>query len=160
GHPPFQGSGYGEVLAQHIYEQPQPIRQIDPKIPEGLEALLLRMLAKSPDQRLQTMEEFAATLDSIPQLAGPPGPGKQIEASGAWPMPMPQSWTPRGRVARAPPPQAQPQPQKEPERTTLRGTASEKVPKHPGKRGLGIPLAVGGIIVLGVAGVVVATRGG
>src|SRR5215813_13806737 len=50
GHPPFQGSGYGEVLAQHIYEQPQPIRQVDPSIPEGLEGLLLRMLAKSPDQ--------------------------------------------------------------------------------------------------------------
>ena len=154
GHPPFQGSGYGEVLAQHIYEQPQPIRQIDPSMPEGLEALLLRMLVKNPDQRLQSMEEFAATLDSIPQLAGPPGWASRSRRRARIRCRCRRlsRWHRSG--------QQPPQPQKEPERTTLRGTASEKVPRTPGKRGLGIPLAVGGIIVLGVAGIVVATRGG
>src|SRR5215470_5329955 len=93
GHPPFQGSGYGEVLAQHIYEQPPAIRHVDGSMPEGIEALLIRMLAKNPEQRLQSMEEFALTLDSmanIPALMNQPGSGgARIEMSGAYPMPQP-----------------------------------------------------------------------
>src|SRR5262249_74762 len=68
GHRPFQGSGYGEVLAQHIYEQPPMVRHFDASLPEGIEALLIRMLAKNPEQRLQSMEEFALTLDSMANI--------------------------------------------------------------------------------------------
>jgi serine/threonine-protein kinase len=163
GHPPFQGSGYGEVLAQHIYEPPTPIRQLDPALPEGIETLIARMLQKNPEQRLQSMEEFATVLDSlsnIPALVSASGSGgARIETSGAFPMPSPQA-TPPPMPAPGPPSAALPV--REPERThtTLRGSAAEKVGGRPGKRGLGIPLAIGGALVLVIGTVAVAMRGG
>ncbi|WP_406381948.1 protein kinase domain-containing protein [Streptomyces sp. NBC_01618] len=48
---PFAGSTALGVLHRHLYEPPLPVRRIRPDIPEPLEALVLRLLAKDPQHR-------------------------------------------------------------------------------------------------------------
>jgi tetratricopeptide (TPR) repeat protein len=45
------------VLHRHLYEPPLPVRQIRPEIPEPLEALVLRLLAKDPQHRPASAQE-------------------------------------------------------------------------------------------------------
>jgi serine/threonine-protein kinase len=151
GHPPFRGSGYGEVLAQHIYEQPPPLRTLDATIPDAVEQAVLRMLVKNPEQRLQTMDELGGIIDAFVQTSVPPHSPK--------PTPPPQVAPNFAQTV----PAAQPAPRlpaPQPERTTLRGTASQKVPKPPGKRSkVGILAVVGGLAVA-IGAVAIAMGGG
>ncbi|MGI5195495.1 protein kinase domain-containing protein [Streptomyces sp. CA-288835] len=48
---PFSGSTALGVLHRHLYEPPVPVRQLRPEVPEPLEALVLRLLAKDPQHR-------------------------------------------------------------------------------------------------------------
>ncbi|QES53313.1 hypothetical protein DEJ51_02830 [Streptomyces venezuelae] len=50
GRPPFTGSGLS-VLSQHLTDEPAPIRDLRPAVPEGLERLVLELLAKEPAAR-------------------------------------------------------------------------------------------------------------
>ncbi len=50
-----------------VHAQPEPLRAADPQIPEELEQLVNRALAKNPQERVQTAEEFAASLYTIAQ---------------------------------------------------------------------------------------------
>ncbi len=50
GQPPFTGSGLS-VLSQHLTGEPAPIRDLRPAVPEGLERLVLELLAKEPAAR-------------------------------------------------------------------------------------------------------------
>ena len=64
GRPPFFGGGDGEVIAAHIYAAPRSPRQYDPGIPDDVEELVFRLLAKQPDARPR-MKEVAATLEAL-----------------------------------------------------------------------------------------------
>ena len=59
---PFGGEGYGEIIVKHITSAVPSPRAINPLLPQSLEAITLRALAKSREQRFQTMEEFATAL--------------------------------------------------------------------------------------------------
>jgi phosphate ABC transporter phosphate-binding protein len=65
-----------DVLAQkmmaHQMRQPVPVRTHAPAVPEALEAVLARMMAKKPEDRFQTPGEAAAALREF--AAPPPGP--------------------------------------------------------------------------------------
>jgi len=50
-----------------VHSDPEPLRKLDPHVPEGLEQLVARALCKNPEQRLQTAEEFAAGLYAAAQ---------------------------------------------------------------------------------------------
>jgi serine/threonine-protein kinase len=52
----------GLVPREIVHLEPQPLRALDPQIPQKLEELVARALTKSPEQRLQTAEEFASGL--------------------------------------------------------------------------------------------------
>ncbi len=169
GHPPFKGSGYGEVLAQHIYEPPPHLRTIDPTIPEALEQLVLRTLVKTPDQRLQTMEELSAQLDglfgapsmfSMQGVGGSTPPAGGVYDSGALPSGSPvqpgSASMPAVAPASSTPPTASSE-QPTQRTTTLRGTASEMVVAPDGaapkkKRSMAMPLtlAAAAAVVVGV----------
>ncbi len=71
GAPPFQGNTAFDVLRCHLEDAPVPPRQIVSSIPPALEALVLRAIAKKPEQRVASMAEFEAGLDAIAL----PGPG-------------------------------------------------------------------------------------
>ncbi len=50
-----------------VHSDPEPLRKLEPHVPEGLEQLVARALCKNPEQRLQTAEEFAAGLYAAAQ---------------------------------------------------------------------------------------------
>jgi serine/threonine-protein kinase len=51
GQSPFAGRTPVQMIAAHMYEPPEPPSRIRPEIPPGLEAVVLRCLAKKPDER-------------------------------------------------------------------------------------------------------------
>ena len=59
---PFGGEGYGEIIVKHITSPVPSPRAINPLLSPSLENITLRALAKSRDQRFQTMQEFATAL--------------------------------------------------------------------------------------------------
>jgi serine/threonine-protein kinase len=65
GRPPFDYEGVGEILGAHLYEAPKPPRTLDPNIPEALDALVLKALAKKPDERFGSMGEIAQALVNV-----------------------------------------------------------------------------------------------
>ncbi len=76
---PFPVPG-GLVIREIVHTEPEPLRKLDPQIPEELERLVVSALKKNPHQRLQTAEEFAAGLHGIAQALerGPAAPAPAI----------------------------------------------------------------------------------
>jgi len=64
GRVPFQSKAFMTVLAKHIQEKPMPPREAAPEseITAAQEAVILRCLAKTPEERYQSAEELAAAL--------------------------------------------------------------------------------------------------
>jgi len=60
GQPPFAGTSHLEKLLKHQMDDPPPIERSD--IPEGVQLILKRMLAKRPEERFQTGDEVVAAL--------------------------------------------------------------------------------------------------
>jgi serine/threonine protein kinase/tetratricopeptide (TPR) repeat protein len=60
---PFQGSNPVEIIHQHLEVQPRPPRELNPAIPPQVEQVLLMALAKRPEDRFSTVEEFARYLE-------------------------------------------------------------------------------------------------
>jgi hypothetical protein len=68
GTPPFIGETLGEVFANVMTVEATPLRQLRPDVPERVERIVLRALAKDPAQRFQNVAELALALaDSAPQ---------------------------------------------------------------------------------------------
>ena len=63
GHPPFQGS-YQELTEAHL-SQPVPRFDSSLNIPQSLESIVMKCLAKDPDYRFQTSQELAASLRAL-----------------------------------------------------------------------------------------------
>ncbi len=57
----FKG-GYEVIVHQQIFQMPPPPRQLNIAIPQALDALVMRMVAKDPDERPE-LEEIAALLE-------------------------------------------------------------------------------------------------
>jgi serine/threonine-protein kinase len=62
GQPPFVSEGFGELVNMHLNVAPPSPRAHRPEIPAALDALVLKMLAKSPDDRYADMGELQAAL--------------------------------------------------------------------------------------------------
>ncbi|HEV3504925.1 MAG TPA: Stk1 family PASTA domain-containing Ser/Thr kinase, partial [Actinomycetes bacterium] len=62
GHPPFSGESAMAIAFKHVQENPVPPRQIDPALPETIEAITLKCLAKNPDNRYPTAQDLRADL--------------------------------------------------------------------------------------------------
>lgn len=73
GEVPFQGEKPTEVMLKHAQEQPPPLSSVRQDLPVELEPVLLKALAKDPEARYQTAEEFIADLDTIPEFTGAAG---------------------------------------------------------------------------------------
>jgi serine/threonine protein kinase len=61
---PFVSAGTGDVLIMHVSAEAPPVRQANPAVPGFVEATILRGMAKSPEQRFQSMTELADALRS------------------------------------------------------------------------------------------------
>jgi serine/threonine-protein kinase len=67
GSPPFIS---GDIAYQQVNVEPTPPRDISPAIPESVNAIIMKCLAKSPDDRYQTAPELKIALDAASQELG------------------------------------------------------------------------------------------
>ena len=65
GNVPFTGESPVEIAMKHLSDTPRPPSSIRPEIPPDLDMVVLRALAKNPDDRFQTAEEMDAELAHI-----------------------------------------------------------------------------------------------
>lgn len=59
---PFGGDEINETFAQILEKEPQPLRQLVNGVPEGLERIVMRCLAKNRDNRFSDVAELARAL--------------------------------------------------------------------------------------------------
>jgi eukaryotic-like serine/threonine-protein kinase len=62
---PFSGDSAIEIAMKHLNDAPKPPSKIRPEIPEELDQVVLRALAKNPEDRYQTAEEFSEDLHRV-----------------------------------------------------------------------------------------------
>jgi serine/threonine-protein kinase len=62
GQPPFVSDGFGELVNMHLNVPPQSPRSQRPEISEQLDGIVLKMLAKNPEDRYADMASFTAAL--------------------------------------------------------------------------------------------------
>jgi serine/threonine protein kinase len=67
GSPPFRGASAVAVVRKVSEDEPVPIRTLNPAIPDWLDTVVVRLLAKDPSQRFQSAGEVASLLEG--QLA-------------------------------------------------------------------------------------------
>ncbi len=65
GKPPFDGSSPFDVAMKHVHNQPTPLAAVCPDLPEGLCAVVHKMMAKDPAQRYQTGREILRDLTRL-----------------------------------------------------------------------------------------------
>jgi serine/threonine protein kinase/beta-lactam-binding protein with PASTA domain len=63
GRPPFIGESPVSVAYQHVSEQPTTPSEIDSQVLPQVDAVVMRSLAKNPDDRYQSANEFKADID-------------------------------------------------------------------------------------------------
>ncbi|KDQ67735.1 serine/threonine-protein kinase [Streptomyces halstedii] len=114
---PFAGSTALGVLHRHLYEPPIPVRHLRPEVPEALEALVLRLLAKDPQHRPASAQEvYEALRPLLPAQGDPAGPLDPtrpfLRPQAPWPdrasaphpgPPVPAPRADEGRQTSAPP---------------------------------------------------------
>ncbi len=83
GSPPYQADTPAAILLKHIAGPVPRARDKHPSLPEAVDAVLGRALAKSPDERFQSMDELAEALASLASQAD------AITHPTAWPVPAP-----------------------------------------------------------------------
>jgi serine/threonine-protein kinase len=64
GRPPFVREAYGDLLIAHIQEPPPAVSSLARGVPPEIDALVQRMLAKSPAERVQTTDELVQRIDT------------------------------------------------------------------------------------------------
>lgn len=69
GRSPFGNSKGASLIGAILHEVPLTPRSFNPQIPRGLEQIVLRCLAKDPDERYASMGELAAALDGLSSKA-------------------------------------------------------------------------------------------
>jgi serine/threonine protein kinase len=69
---PFSGDDPTAVLAAVLIEEPERPRSVEPSVPEGLELIIERAMAKEPDKRYPTMDALREDLQ------------RWAEAEGVW----------------------------------------------------------------------------
>jgi serine/threonine protein kinase len=118
GQVPFPGDTAMEKLIKHLTEEPRPLRQLRPEVPEALAEIIHRLMAKAPEDRFQTPAELLAALEpigtpgprsysSIDTLTGPPRASPSDPDLGAgWLLVTPAAETAPPNPASAPRPQA------------------------------------------------------
>jgi eukaryotic-like serine/threonine-protein kinase len=133
GVPPFDLQGFGAIAAAHLHDPVTPPSAVIPHLPLELDAVVLRCLAKSPDDRFQTMGELQHTCDLLlAQLAALSAPTMSLRGYA----PSPIAYSPY---------------------TTLGLSAGQPLPVPPRRLGRSIVLA-SIAIALGV-GAAIATSG-
>lgn len=65
GYLPFQANSVSDAIYKHVFVAPPPPRQVVPDLPQALEDIILRCLAKKPEGRFATGQELARALQGV-----------------------------------------------------------------------------------------------
>jgi serine/threonine-protein kinase len=67
GEPPVAGSDASSLMAGHLFRPPRDFAETDPRgrIPDDLRAVVLRALAKKPEERFASAEDFARSVATV-----------------------------------------------------------------------------------------------
>lgn len=71
---PFKGDSTPSTLYAQVHMPPPPLRDLAPDLPQRLEEIIGKMLAKAPRDRFQTADELTADLDGLKATLGEPSP--------------------------------------------------------------------------------------
>ena len=77
---PFKGTSLSNVLYKIAHDAPPPLRRLNPRCPQGLEAAVLTALAKEPADRFASVREFAWKLEEAQTQLGDTG-GSRLEST-------------------------------------------------------------------------------
>lgn len=80
GAPPFARPSIVGILAAHLYETAGPLRETHPDVPADLEAVVLRCLAKDPDDRFRDARSLEQALAACRASSG----WSANDATGWW----------------------------------------------------------------------------
>lgn len=119
GQPPFSGDSAVAVAYQHVSENPKPPSEVAGDIPEPLDRIVMKALAKDRDARYATAAEFRADLDAAitdgvvraPSLAAAAAAAPATQVLGAAGTAPPDVFPSRGET------QAEPGDEEEPKRS-------------------------------------------
>ena len=79
---PIRGNSEYEIMAAHLAITPQSPGELNPFLPPALSAIILKAMAKRPDDRFQTAAEFRAKLEALLSGAATssPQPAVRVES--------------------------------------------------------------------------------
>ena len=80
--PPFQCDDLMALLMAVANDTPEPPHKLNPAVPEGLSQIVLRCLAKRPDQRFADYDALAAALEPYASTAARPAPPSRRFVAG------------------------------------------------------------------------------
>ncbi len=151
---PFNGDTTVEIAMKHLSTTPEPPSARRPELPQALDQIVLRALAKDPDERYQTAEEMDAELARVAE--GYPVSPETAEAAtqvlaGAGAIDTAATAIARAPTAITPRPPAEPPAVVPPYRPPSRGYYYEEPP--PRRRAVW-PWIVVGLLVLAAAAAV------
>ncbi len=66
---PFEGSPL-EIIEQHLSANPPPLRELVPNLDPAIEQAVLKAMAKDPEQRFDSAEDFVQALKQAAQFVG------------------------------------------------------------------------------------------
>jgi serine/threonine-protein kinase len=138
GRPPFVSNQYAELLQLHVHEPPPALHEVGVTVPEPIEALLARLLAKPPGDRFASMSALIDAGDRALAGLAPDDPPAAVAVA------TPPPTAPRATAAAAP----------APDELVLEAAPPEH---HALRSYLSLHAA---ILVLGAAGVVAVGYGG
>src|SRR5579859_2230541 len=87
GRPPFLG-GLQQVMYQHFHAQPQPPSTLNSRLSGGIDAVILRALAKRPEERYPSISAFASAFGQGVQQMVPTEPAIRSHRSTKPPVPV------------------------------------------------------------------------
>jgi eukaryotic-like serine/threonine-protein kinase len=85
GRPPFDQSGIGELLGAHVYTTPATPSSLVPEIPAAIDAVVLKLLKKQPDERYASMADLVTALDEATKPRAEPAAAPEVERQTAAP---------------------------------------------------------------------------
>jgi eukaryotic-like serine/threonine-protein kinase len=100
GEPPFRGATAFDVALKHVQDQPQPLGELCPDLPDDLCGMIHKMMAKNPDDRYasgrEILRDLAKIRDGLAVNLGGPNSGARLQNQGlalSGPIPIPAAAT-------------------------------------------------------------------